>query len=165
MKILYSLPGDSCARILIGAPKANIERDLNKSLTDEEYSAIIVKSLPEGTVSWRKVDDSDIPKSREFRSAWVDVTDSSKVDIDLQLAKDAKLATLRAERTIELEKLDKEFLKALSMDDQERLSLIKVRQQELRDATEPLKALEVDGYNDTVVLANIRSLGTLKEIS
>lgn len=162
MKLLYSLEGDTSVRILIGAPKANLERDLNRELTNAEYKELVLKSLPPLAFNVREVSDSDIPKSREFRGAWVDVTEASKIDIDVAKAKDIKLKELREKRDKEFEKVDKEFVQALSAEDTEALKAVKSKQKKLREATDPLKALNVEGYNDEVALANIRSLGTLK---
>jgi hypothetical protein len=100
-----------------------------------------------------------LPISREFRDAWVDVTPASTVDIDLAKAKEVQLSKLRAARDSELAKLDKELMIATELGTP--TQVIKDQKQALRDVTEPLKALEIDGYNDEAVLQQIRILGNL----
>jgi hypothetical protein len=154
-KFIYLSDG---VNIVIPAPKDRVEKVLGP-LTDTEYEDHVRSvSLPEGVV-YRYVDDHDIPSSREFRNAWCDVTQESRIDIDLTKAKDIQLSKMRAERQKKFEelgfpyKLDSQLEEAIiSKDTRDKL-------QSLRDATEPLKALEVSGYNDNAVLDQIKELG------
>lgn len=160
MKVMYTRPEDRGLSIVTAAPKADIEKVLGP-LTQEQYEAhVMERSVPDGAINVKRITDENLPSTREFRDAWVDVTDDNNVNIDLAKAKEVKLAEVRAKRNAELEKLDKEFLVALEIGDA--LGPIKLRKQALRDSTEPLKALEVSGIDDEVVLDQIRVLGRLE---
>lgn len=108
--------------------------------------------------SHRELNENDIPESREFRNAWTDVTESSKVDICCEKAKDVKLEELRVKRNKALEIEDKNFMIALEKG--EDTSVISAKKQELRDWTNDLKSLDVTGkVNDEETLELIRILG------
>lgn len=159
MKIMYTRPEDNGVSIVVAAPKEQLERVLGP-LTQEQYEAhVMERSTPENALRVRIITDADLPGDREFRNAWSDVTAEAKVDIDLVKAKNLKLAELRAARDVELLKLDKELMIALERGDN--LEGVKQRKKALRDATEPLKALQVSGVNDEAVLNQIRSLSVL----
>ena len=85
---------------------------------------------------------------------------STKVNIDLEKAKELKLAELRSLRDEELVKLDQIFM--IAFEKGEDLTEIKERKSFLRDATEPLKSLKVEGVDDEAVLNQIRELATLE---
>lgn len=126
---------------------------------DSELAKFKSTLVDDEIIGYRLLTDSDIPESREFRDAWVDISESSKIDVDVVKAKEAKLDQLRYKRNLALEDLDPQFVKALSMSDEIKLVEIKAEQQRLRDITEPLKALQVSGINDDVAIANIKALG------
>ena len=111
-------------------------------------------------VSFREILPDGLPATREFRDAWVDVTKEAKVDIDMKKAKNIKLKELREKRQPKLDELDKDMIKALENDDEVKKAEIKAAKQALRDITEPLKNLAVDGVNNNVLLQQIRDLGT-----
>lgn len=159
-KIIYTNL-DGSVSIVIPAPKEHLEKIFGP-LSDEAYELHVwERSVPIGSINPRYIEDSDIPKSREFRNAWVDVTKSSNIDIDLSKAKDIQLEKLRIERAPLLEQLDKEMLYALEDGDVVKQSQIKLKKQGLRDITEPLKALDITGINDIEVLNNIKELGKI----
>jgi hypothetical protein len=165
MKFIYTRPDDhelgEGVSIVVAAAKHHLEQVLGK-LTDEAYRAhVLERSIPEYAINMRPIEDSDFPESREFRNAWCDITPSSKVDIDLKKAKDIKLQHMRYYRDKKLEKLDKELMIASETGGD--VEGIKTKKQALREATEPLKNLEVSGYNDEAVLQQIRELGTLHD--
>lgn len=114
-------------------------------------------TYPNAYVSHREIDELDIPVTREFRNAWVDVTDDNNINIDLSRAKEAQLAKLRALRNKSLEKLDKEYIIALELGTA--VQEIKAAKQQLRDITEGLKNLVVAGVDDEEALTNIKELG------
>lgn len=115
----------------------------------------------EEVVLTREITESDLPSDREFRNAWTDATQESRVDIDLAKAKELKLAELRAKRNALLDASDKEMTRALELEDAEKIAALKAARQALRDATEPLKALQVSGYNDESVLSLIKEKAAL----
>lgn len=160
-KIMYTRADDGGLSVVIPAPKADIEKVLG-SLTQEQYeNHVWERSVPSDAINPRYVDADGLPADREFRNAWCDATPEAKVDIDLKKAKDLQLAKLRLTRNAKLEAADVEFMTKLEKG--EDLTAIKDKKQNLRDATEPLKALSVDGYNTKEVLDQIRTLGTLVE--
>lgn len=143
---------------------------MNRILHLDETGKVLITTPVEGVsieqaierlelTDYKVIDDLWLPESREFRNAWVDVTDEPKIDICLKTAKDIKLMQLRTERNEALKKTDAELMRALEAQDD--LHEIKAKRQALRDATEPLKALTVSGYNDEDVLQQIRDLGVL----
>lgn len=160
MKIVYTRPEDGGVSVVIASPKENIEKILGP-LTQEQYEQhVMERSIPADALNVRFISDEDIPANREFRNAWVDVTPETQIDIDLERVKEMKLAELRAVRNAELEKLDKQFILALERGGD--VEEIKAKKQALRDATEPLKQLEVSGVNDEEVLNTILELGKLE---
>ncbi len=160
-KIIFTRVEDSGVNIVVPMPKHDIERILG-DLTDSEYEDHVWdRSVPEDAINARVIDDEDIPTTREFRNAWCDATPESRIDIDLSKAKDIQLEKLRLERQkafVDLgfpQKLNPEVENAIvSPETKEKLKA-------LRDATEPLKALVVEGYNDEAILQKIRELGKL----
>jgi hypothetical protein len=161
-KLIFTRP-DGGISVVIPNSKEKIERILGK-LTDEQYKAHIKSSIPKDATNIREVDDADIPASREFRDAWVDVTAEPKIDICCKKARDIQLTKLRSDRNKKLEKLDKDFLLALEKDDAANIAEVKQKKQALRDLTEPLKAMEVEGkVNDDNILNEIRLKGKLED--
>lgn len=97
----------------------------------------------------------------DFRNAWCDVTEEPAIDIDLAKAKECQLEKLRVNRQQAF--IDLGFPQKLSPEVEEAIlsSETKEKLKTLRDATEPLKALEVSGYNDKAVLDQLKSLAAL----
>ena len=160
-KIMYTRAEDNGLSIIIPADKADLEKVLGP-LTEEQYDQHVwERSVPPNAINPRYVDEDGLPANREFRNAWCDATPDAKVDIDLKKAKDLQLTKLRSTRNEKLTQADVEFMTKLEKG--EDLTAIKAKKQKLRDATEPLKALSVEGYNTKEVLDQIRTLGTLVE--
>ena len=156
-KIMYTRAEDGGVSIVVPAPKEDIERVLGP-ISDEQYTRHVWgRSVPSDAINPRYVES--IPTNREFRNAWCDVTLEPNVDICLTKAKEIQLAKLRECRNKKLADTDVEFM--VKLEKGEDLTIIKQKKQALRDATEPLKNLVVTGYNDPVVLARIKTLGTL----
>ncbi len=159
-KIMYTRPDDGGLSIVISMPKECIEKELGP-LTDEEYLAHIwARGVPEDAINPRHVTDDAIPADREFRNAWVDVTEEAQVDIDCTKAKEIQLTKLREERDAAFPALDREFMMALEKGAD--VSDIVARKQALRDVTDLLKDLDTAGkVNCEETLQTIRELGTL----
>lgn len=161
-KIVYTRSDDGGVCVITPVSKKDVERVLGP-LTDTQYEAHVWdRSVPADAIDPRYVDDSDIPTTREFRNAWVDVTNESIVDICCTRAKDIQLDRLRAERQAKFEelglphKLNPDVESALLS--KETLETV----QQLRDVTEPLKALDTtDQVNNEELLNEIRALGKL----
>ena len=159
-KLIYTRL-DGGVSVVIPAKKSEIERVMGP-LTDKEYEQHVYnRSIPKDAINIRELSDSDIPDSREFRSAWVDITSESKIDISCEKAKDIQLVKLRKERDKLLSELDKEFM--MKLEKNESLDDVKLRKQKLRDITEPLKALDVSGkLNDIKLIDKIKELSVIK---
>lgn len=158
-KIIYTCPINGNLCVVNPAPKANIEKNLGP-LTEKEYvDHVISRSIPQG-VSYKFIEDTDIPSSREFRDAWVDVLEGSQIDICCEKAKAIKLVQMRSLRNKKLEETDKLFIEKLSKgEDTNNLVLEKQR---LRDITNDLKSLDVTGkVNDESILKSIKELSEL----
>lgn len=160
-KIMYSRSSDGGISIVYPSPKEKIEKILGALSGDDYHAHILRISIPEEALNVREIDDSDIPSSREFRNAWCDVTPDPMVDIDLSKAKDIQLELLRAIRNEALLKTDWLMTRALEDADTQAINYLKIKRQDLRDATEPLKALKAEGYNDEEILDQIRKFGKL----
>lgn len=102
----------------------------------------------------RDLEDADIPKNRMFRNAWCDDLPNSRINIDMKKAQELSLVGLRAKRDANLKKTDGEYMMLLEKgDNPARMDTLKVHRQKLRDATETLKAMDVDGkYDDDALL-------------
>lgn len=156
MKLIYTRPDGGVAIVSV-VSKESVE-DVLGSMSDEDYMNHVYKvSIPKGAVNVREIEESDIPDSREFRDAWVDM--SVALDIDLNKAKELKLAAMRTERNIQLSLLDTESLRALEnkADD----TAIIAKKQALRDSTEALKALDVSLLSTEAGVAAIKDLAVL----
>lgn len=160
-KIIYTTP-EGTLSIIIPSPKEKIEAVIGP-LTDAEYEEHVrSRALPADASNVRTIEDSDIPSTREFRNAWVDTQPGSQIDISLEKARDLKLEELRRQREVALAENDKEF--NIAMKKGQATAQIEAKAQALRDATEPLKALDVVGkYNDEALLQQIRDLAVLPE--
>lgn len=135
------------------------EVETTRPMTDAEWEMHVWdRSVPvEFIESARWVDEVDMPQTREFRDAWRNIDETTKVNICCKEARDIALEDLRRKRNEKLDKLDKDFLLAIERDLD--TAPIKQKKQELRDVTEPLKNLAVDGVFDCeTTLQEIRQL-------
>jgi hypothetical protein len=163
MKKLIYTDNEGGLCVVIPSSKESVEKVLGP-LSDEQYEAHVrERSIPADATGVRSVDDADLPATREFRNAWADITDASKVDVDAAKAKELKLKELRQERNAALSATDVEFTRALESGDAEALAAVKAKRQALRDATESLKAYSPSGAASDATLKKIRDLSTLKE--
>lgn len=163
MKCILYTQLDGVAAIHYPSPKQNVERVMGV-MTQEEYEAHIWKrAVPQDAINPKYIDISLIPENKEFRGAWCNVTEESRIDIDCAKARDIKLEQLRVKRNEALDALDKEQARAsdLGLD----TTAIKTKKQKLRDATNGLKALVCDNvYNDENLLQSIRDLSVLENV-
>lgn len=148
-------------------PKEFLEKQFGP-LSDEQYEALVkekndAKMARRGAIKMRVIDDADLPADREFRGAWCDISASSKVDIDIAKAKELKLAELREKRNKKLAESDEKMVRAMESEDEVKKAELKALRKALRDATEPLKAVEGSGVASEAKLAEIRSKAVLPE--
>ena len=101
-------------------------------LSIEEVAA---KDVPAG-VSFRIVDDDEVPIDRTFRNAW---KDEGGIKVDIGKAKDLAKDRLRVERKPLLEAQDIAFQRALETG-ADTLNIVKEKQR-LRDITKQVDAL------------------------
>lgn len=85
-------------------------------------------------VSWRRINESDIPIERDFRDAWID--DGQSVTHDLNKARVIFKNKIREKRPSLFSELDAQYLKALETNDDVAKQQIVDQKQILRDATE-----------------------------
>lgn len=113
----------------------------------------------------RWVDDSMFPIDITLRPAWCDVTNSLGIDIDCQKAKDTQLNLMRQQIAPMLSQLDTQQLIALGKKDQVAADAVEAKKQILRDATNPLIALDCSGQinNDSLIL-QIKTLGIVPNV-
>lgn len=154
MKYLIKKSDGSVSILIQNIENMDIEQEIAKWPEED-------KQLVTG---YRIITDKDLPANREFRAAWCDETESNKVDIDLNKAKQIKLFELRSKRDNLLKQTDIEYTIASELEDLEKIVLLKIKRKNLRDATEPLKGFIAQGYNDEAILNKIKELGELKII-
>lgn len=149
MNVLIGKRGDGGLSIIYPAP----------NVSEEVAFSDNVKSQ---FTSWRIADVSVLPSSREWRNAWRDELEGEQIDICLRSAKELALLKLRAERNRKLDELDKQTLIAIGKGDDAMRQSVESQKKALRDATEPLKNLQVSGYNDEEVLISLKQLSVLE---
>ena len=145
-KIVYTRK-DGGISILIPTSKEKYEQMLGP-LTDDQYEGHIARihteSLPNDIIKISQIEEEDIPTDREFRDAWV--CNDSKVEHDLDKAKDIQLARIRAIRETKFAELDKQVLIAIEAGND--FADLAKEKQKLRDITEPLKQLVPESIDD-----------------
>ena len=117
-RIIYT-NSDGGFSVIIPAPDANLS-----------IEQIAAKDVPPNT-EYKIVDVSEIPKDREFRTAWQQLDD--KIEINFDKAKEITKKRLREERKSLLAQQDVEFLKAIETDS-DKSEIIKEKKR-LRDIT------------------------------
>ncbi len=90
-------------------------------------------------LSHRNMEDSAIPKDREFREAWADITPEPMIDIDMVKARAIHLNRIRVKRNVELARLDIEAIRAEDMGLVDELTKIKAKKQILRDLPQTIQ--------------------------
>lgn len=125
---------------------------------EEFYKKLVWSTVPDSAINPREINISDVP-SWQFRDAWCDKTPLSRIDIDLEKAKEIQLKKFRLARNNQLNLSDKKIQAAMETGNLDEISKIKKYRQNLRDSTIPLKNLQVTGYNDDKVLKHILQLG------
>jgi hypothetical protein len=91
-------------------------------------------------LSHRDMEDSAIPPDREFREAWADTTPEPVVDIDMVKARAIHLGRIRVKRDKELDRLDKEQIRAQDQNKTAEIAAIKAQKQILRDIPQTIAA-------------------------
>ena len=91
-------------------------------------------------LSHRDMEDDAIPTDREFREAWTDTTPELIIDIDMVKARKIHLDRIRAKRNKELDRLDKEQIKAQDQNNTVEVEKIKTQKQVLRELPQTIAA-------------------------
>jgi hypothetical protein len=91
-------------------------------------------------LSHRDMENSAIPKDREFREAWTDTTPEAVIDIDMVKARKIHLDRIRVKRNAALDVLDIEALKAIEKSDTVTLTAVAAKKQALRDLPQTMAA-------------------------
>jgi hypothetical protein len=166
-KMIYTQTNGSVV-VVTPAPKERIESVIGP-LTDAQYEAhVISRSIPNDAINLRSISDEDIPTSREFRDAWVDVTEESRIDICCEKVKEKALTDMRQVRDKKLLSNDMKYMLNLKNSNSPEITergqlLVAETTEELlleRDqllaATDGLKQLDVVGkVNDSSILYQI----------
>ena len=97
----------------------------------------------------------DSKKNREFRNAWVDITEGPAIDICCEKAQQVILQRMRYLRAPKLAEQDNKLLRAIR--DELPLNELKKETQNLLDITETVKGLKTKGkINDKKLLDIMR---------
>lgn len=88
-------------------------------------------------VSWRIIQDEDLPQDRTFRGAWQDK--NKKIGHDMEKVEKLHTDRLRNERTAILQEKDKDWMKAFGQGNLVEAQQIEEQRQKLRDFPELLK--------------------------
>ncbi len=91
-------------------------------------------------LSHRDMEDSAIPKDREFREAWADTTLEPVIDIDMPKARQIHLDRIRVKRNAALAALDIKLMEAIEKSDTAALNTIATEKQALRDLPQTIAA-------------------------
>lgn len=108
-------------------------------------------------LSHRDMEDSAIPKDREFREAWADTTPELVIDFDMVKARKIHLERIRAKRNKELDRLDKEQIKAQDQNNTVEVVKIKMQKQVLRDLPQTIAA-DLESAQTTEELKKVKPL-------
>lgn len=153
MKKLMGTKPDGTVSIIHLVDKTVIEKQLGIQMSDAEYESYI----PAGLSNVRPISESDIPKDRKYRDAWVDATPLNRVDVSCEKVKEILLKEIRDDREPKLAENDKKYIQALKTG--ENTDQILAERQMLLDCTEELKAVDViDIYNDDNLIADMEKL-------
>jgi hypothetical protein len=98
---------------------------------DEKVKTHALRALPKGTVFVREIDEAELPSGRTFRSQWRD--DGQGVIVDMPLAREAKMAAIRAKRNKLLVESDGKMMGAQEKGDAAKANTLKTKRQQLRD--------------------------------
>jgi hypothetical protein len=139
MKVLLYKMADGVA---VGHLSWDFVRQLmaEKGMTEDEAIAFIeAKDKPDGCISCRVIDDSELPAENAnrgsgattFRDAWIDT--GVAVDTDMPKARAIHLEEIRRVRNAELVKEDVTFMRAVEAEDTDAQATIKTKKQTLRD--------------------------------
>jgi hypothetical protein len=123
-----------------------------------DYAALAKQVIPAG-LEFEIVDVSTIPADRSLRNAWQHDTTKSlaKIGVNMIEAKDLVLSEVRAKRDIALEALDKKY--AIASRTGEKTAALDKERTKLLDATEALKALDLNGDGIVTVEEAAKILG------
>lgn len=175
MRIVYSRKNDNGVSIITSAPKEIVQRDLSAashdlilrdiadgrlpadiardpqtgliSLTDDQHIALVkLQGVHHEISSITVLDDSFELPSIEFRDAWTH--DGKQFGHDLEKVIVIQLERLRAIRNPLLIKYDGLQARANDLNDGATLADLKIKKQQLRDATNALKVLVASTVND-----------------
>lgn len=107
----------------------NIENELDRTYENK----------PEQPVSYRVIQDGEIPTDRTFRDAWVDT--GSKVTHDMKRARVIHLSRLRRDRNAKLDELDRDWMRASGQKNLPEMDSVETKRQALRDLPETLASV------------------------
>lgn len=128
----------------------NIASEVAKSCPPFGYDGDIVVVLPK-VLSWRRIDKTDLPTSRQFRDAWVDTF--SAIDHDMVKARAIHVERLRGDRAKAFVELDAEWMKAIGQKDQATADVIEAQRQVLRDITVDPRIVSAQTVGDLALVA------------
>lgn len=138
-------------------PNSYTRISLNEDFADDEaiLNWIIQKNVPDGITEYDIVEQSDINQDRTFRNAWVKADNG--VAIDCVAARDLTLNSVRERRKIEFDKIGVPVKLAPELETAILSDETKAKLQQLREITEPLKALDVaDKIDDEQIIVTLK---------
>jgi hypothetical protein len=103
-----------------------------REATDENIESEVRETFKDA-ISWRRIEKSEIPTSREFRDAW---EDTGSISVNLEAAKEIHRRHLRKQRVPLFEELDSFSLTALETGDTAKIAEVVAEKQLLRDVTD-----------------------------
>ena len=110
-----------------------------RAAPDDAIEAELVKSGQAlDSVTWRRIDPTDIPVTRDFRNCWR--SNGAKIAVDMPLARDEHMANIRRARDAMLAKKDGEWVKEFSRGNQAMVDAIEAERQKLRDVPQTIDA-------------------------
>ena len=107
-------------------------RGIKREGTDAEIAAEIAKAVLESPcVSWRRIEEADLPSDRDFRNAWRD--HGTGIDHDMVKARAIHMERIRYARDEELRATDALVMRADEQGNRIASDALKAKRQALRD--------------------------------
>jgi hypothetical protein len=117
----------------------------NAELTFEE---IIQKSVPQG-IKYTIVSKSEIPINRLYRDAWI--FQNEKIKVDVEKAKEIQKNNIRSVRDKIFKDKDIEYMRALELQDNSKISEIVEQKNKLRDVPNIVNSFSCDSTDPDVI--------------
>jgi hypothetical protein len=123
--------------LLYPAPSASIE-------------TVMQRDVPSDATEVEILTKDKVPSTNYFRKAWF--KQNGKIEVDMDMAREHHMQTIRAMRDLELEKLDAQAIRALGSNDTETLAKIESKKNILRNIPQTFKIAHAQTPEQLMIL-------------